>query len=248
MKVDSQYSALPQMNAEITKRDKTLEKIAAAQQLSIEDSASNSIASMLQSDISGMSQGLANANDGISMMQIADGTLNTLSQQTQTLNDLSVRYNSASLNESQKQGLQSEFNKTLDTMQQSLNSATYNGQSLFNTTNTFSLGDSSTSVTLGNVSPKGLSIDNQESIKSYAQTLSTASSDIGAASNGFISSSTSLLDKIATTSAAKSQIADTDLAKAISDFQQSTNKLNIAQIAMAHQHDALRQNIAQLLG
>lgn len=248
MKLDTQYSALPHMNAETTKRDKTLEKIAAAQQLSIEDSASRSIASMLQSDISGMSQGLANANDGISMMQIADGTLNTLSQQTQTLNDLSVRYNSASLDESQKQGLQSEFNKTLDAMQQSINSSTYNGQSLFNTTNTFSLGEGSTSVTLGNVSPKGLSIDNQDTIKSYAQTLSTASSDVGAATNGFISSSNSLLNKIATTSAAKSQIADTDLAKAISDFQQSTNKLNIAQIAMAHQHDALRQNIAQLLG
>ncbi|MFA5216997.1 flagellin [Sulfuricurvum sp.] len=248
MKLDTQYSALPQMNAESTKRDKTLEKIAAAQQLNMSDSASQAIASMMQSDISGMSQGLSNVNDGISMMQIADGTLNGLSQQTQTLNDLSVRYNSASLNESQKQGLQSEFNKTVDSMQQSINTTTYNGQSLFNTTNTFSLGDGSTSVTLGNVSPNGLSIDNQAGISDYAKTLSSVSSDIGSANNGFISASNTLLSKITETSAAKSQIADTDLAKAISDFQQSNSKLNMAQIAIAHQNDALRQTIGRLLG
>lgn len=248
MKLDSLYNALPQMNAETAKRDKTLEKIAAAQQLSIDDSASRSIASMLQTDISGMSQGLSNANDGISMMQIADGTLSSLSQQTQTLNDLSVRYNSASLNESQKQGLQTEFNRTLDSMQQSINTSTYNDQSLFGATHTFSLGSGSMSASLGNVSPSGLSIDNQDGINSYAQTLSSTASDVGSATNGLTSASDSLLAKITATSAAKSQIADTDLAKAITEFQQSTTKLNVAQIAIAHQTDLFRQNIAQLLG
>lgn len=248
MELNTQYSLLPQMNAETTKRDKTLEKIAAAQKLSLEDSASRTIASMMQNDISGMSQGLSNANDGVSMMQIADGTLSGLSQQTQTLNDLSVRYNSATLNDEQKQGLQNEFSRTVQSMQQSVDTTTYNGQSLFDTTNTFSLGNSSFSVSLGNVSPKGLSIDNQNGINTYAQNLASTTSDVGSATNGLVSASNSLLNQITETSASKSQIADTDIAKAISDFQQSTTKLNMAQIAMAHQHDALRETIGRLLG
>lgn len=248
MKLDTQYNALPQMNAETVKRDKTLEKISAAQQLSMEDSASRSIASMMQSDLSGMSQGLSNANDGVSMMQIADGTLSTLSEQTQTLNDLSVRYNNGALDESQKQMLQGQFSRTVESMQQSIATTSYNGQSLFGNSYTFSLGDSAISSSLGNVSPKGLSIDNQDGISTYRQTLASTTNDVGSAINGFISTSNSLLSKITEISAAKSQIADTDLAKAISEFQKSNNKLDVAQIATAHQHDALRQTIGRLLG
>lgn len=248
MKLDTQYNTLPQMNAETVKRDKTLEKISAAQQLSMEDSASRSIASMMQSDLSGMSQGLSNANDGISMMQIADGTLSTLSEQTQTLNELSVRYNNGALDESQKQMLQGQFSRTVESMQQSIDTTSYNGQPLFGNSYTFSLGEGSISSSLGNVSPKGLSIDNQDGISAYRQTLASTTNDVGAAINGFISASNSLLSKITETSAAKSQIADTDLAKAISEFQKSTHKLDVAQIATAHQHDALRQTIERLLG
>jgi flagellin len=248
MKLDTSFSTLPQMNTEASKRDKTLEKIAAAQQLSMQDSASRSIADMMQNQISTMSQGLMNANDGVSMMQIAGGTLNSLSDQTQTLSDLSVRYNSASLNESQKQGLQSEFNRTVESMQQSIDSSTFNGKSLFGNNSTFSLGDSSITSTIPSLSPSSLTIGNQDGIKAYRDTLTQTNSDIGSTTNGLINASSNLLDQISATSAAKSQLSDTDIAKAISDFQQSNNQLNVATIAMAHQHDALRQTIGRLLG
>lgn len=247
MQLNTQYNTLPQMNAEAAKRDKTLEKIAAAMQLSNEDSSSRAIASMLQSDISSMSQGVMNANDGIAMMQIADGTLTNLSQQAQTLNDLSVRYNSAALDSSQKQMLQGEFNRTVQSMQQSIDSTTFNGQPLFDNNFTFSLGEGTLSATVGDVAPRGLSIENQSSIQAYTQNLSSVQSDTGSAINGFISSTNSLLTKITATSAAKSQIADTDMAKAISEFQRSNNQISASQIAMAHQTDYLRQSIGRLL-
>ena len=107
MKLEPQFNPLPQMNSEMNKRDRTLDKIAASVELGMQDSASRSIADMFQSQISTMSQGLMNANDGVAMMQIAGGTLNSLSDQTQTLNDLSIRYNNGALSETQKQGLQS---------------------------------------------------------------------------------------------------------------------------------------------
>lgn len=248
MQLNTQYSGLPQMNAEASKRDKTLEKIAAAQQLTMEDAASRSIASALQSDISEASQGLMNANDGIAMMQIADGTLANLSQNTQTLNELSVKYNNGALNESQKAGIQGEFNRTLSAMQQAVESTTFNDKPLFGNSMTFSLGDSSLTASLANVSPQSLSIDDQSSVAAYAQTIARAQSDIGSSINGFVSSANNLLNKITTISEAKSQIGDTDMAKAIREFQQSNRQIDASQIAIAHQTDFLRQSIGRLLG
>jgi len=244
MQLNTHYQSLPQMSTESNKRDKILEKIATAAEVKIDDSALAAIASMMQNDISTFSQELMNTNDSISMMQITDGTLSSLSDQTQKLSDLSVRYNSASLNESQKQGLAGEFNRTLESMNQSIQSTSYNGQSLFNTTHTFG----SSSISLGDMSTSGLSIDNQEGISKYGQNISQTQSDVASVTNGLISTTQTLLGKISTASAARSQIADTDMAKAIQEFQQSTLKLDISQIASAHQNDVLRQNITQLLG
>ncbi|PHM18185.1 MAG: hypothetical protein CJD30_03110 [Sulfuricurvum sp. PD_MW2] len=246
--INTQYNPLPQMNTETAKRDKTLEKIASAIELGMEDSASRSISDMLQNEISTASQGIINANDGISMMQIVGGTLNSLSDQTQTLNDLSVRYNNASLDDSQKQMLQGEFNRTVASMQQSIDSTSFNGKPLFGNSMNFSLGDSTISATVPSLSPSSLAIDNQDSIKAYSDAISQANSEVGSTTNNFVSASTALLDKITSTSAAKSQIADTDMANAIKEFQQTNLKLDMTQIAIAHQNDILRQNVTRLLG
>lgn len=248
MKLESQFNPLPQMNSEINTRDKTLEKIASAVKLGMQDSSSRTIANMLQSEISTMVQGLMNANDGIAMMQIAGSTLNSLSEQTQTLNDLSVRYNSASLNDSQKQELQSEFNRTVESMQQSIESTSFNGKSLFGSSLSFSLGEGSISASIPELSPSSVSIENQDSIQAYRGSLNQAASEVGSTVNNFISSTDSILEKMTATSAAKSQISDTDMANAIKDFQQSNLKLDVAQIAMAHRNDMLQQTVTRLLG
>jgi flagellin len=244
MQLNTQYPFLPQMNTESNNRDKALDKISAAVELKLDDSASRSIASMMQNDISTFTQELMNTNDSISMMQIADGTLSSLSDQTQTLSDLSVRYNNATFNDSQKQGLSQEFNRTLESMNQSIQTASYNGQPLFNTLHTFG----SSTISLGSMSTGSLAIDNQESISKYFETISQTQSDVGSMSNGLVSSANTLLNQMTTASAARSQIADTDIAKTIQEYQQSSLKLDASQMVLAHQNDALRLNIAQLLG
>jgi flagellin len=248
MKLGTQFNPLPQANVETAKRDKTLEKIGAAIGLGIEDAASRTIADTLQNQISSASQGLINANDGISMMQIASGALNSLSEQTEALNNLSVRYNNGALDDSQKQLLKDAFNQTVSSMQQSIESTSFNGNALYGNSMNFSLGDSNISASIPSLSPASLSIDNQDSIQAYRDSLSQATSDVGSTTNSFISATNTLLDKITTLSAAKSQIADADMANAIKDFQQSTLKLDMTQITIAHQNDALRQNVARLLG
>ncbi len=244
MQLNTQYPFLPQMNTESNNRDKVLDKIAASVELKLEDSASRSIASMMQNDISTFTQELMNTNDSISMMQIADGTLSSLSDQTQTLSDLSVRYNNAAFNDSQKQGLAQEFSRTLESMNQAVQSTSYNGQPLFDSSRTFG----SSTISLGSMSTGSLAIDNQESISKYSETLSQTQSDVGSMSNGLISSANTLLNQMSAASSARSQIADTDMAKTIQEYQQSSLKLDASQIMLAHNNDALRLNIAQLLG
>jgi flagellin len=236
------------MNAETSKRDKALDKIAAAVELKLEDSSSRTISDMLQNQISTMSQGLMNANDGISMMQIAGGTLNSLSDQIQKLNDLSVRYNNDSLNASQKEILQNEFSRAVESMQQSIEGSSFNGKSLFGSSPTFSLGESSISASIPNLSPSSLSIENQDGIQAYRDSLAQTGSDVGSTTNALFSATNVLLTQITETAAAKSQMADTDMANAVKDFQQSNLKLDISQIAIAHQNDMLRQNVTRLLG
>lgn len=232
MQLNTQYQALPQMNEQNTKRDKTLDKIAAGLQLSMEDSASRSIATQMESQINTYSQELMNTNDNIGMTQIADGALSSLSESAQKLNDLSTRSKSASLNALDQQALQAEFQRTQTSMQDIIATTSYNGKPLL---------DSS-------VSPKNLTLDNQDAILSYRDTLSSAQSDLGAVANNYISQANSLLNQITQISAAKSQIADTDMAKAINDFQSSNRILDASVLASAHQTQYLRESIGRLLG
>lgn len=232
MQLNTQYTALPQMNEQSAKRDKTLNKIAAGLQLSMEDSASRTIASLMQSQIGTYSQELMNTNDAIGMTQIADGALSNLSESAQKLNDLSVRSNSASLNNSDKQALQAEFQRTQSSMQNIVNTTSYNNKPLL---------DSS-------VSPKNLTLGNQDAISTYIQTLSSAQSDIGAAANNYASHANALLAQLTQASAAKSQMADTDMAQAISDFQSSNKVLDTSVLASVHQAQSLRESIDRLLG
>lgn len=248
MKLDTQFNPLPQINSETSKRDKTLEKIAAAMELKLEESSSRTISNMMQSNISTASQGLMNANEGVSMMQIAGGTLTSLSEQTQKLSDLSVRHNNDALNESQKEVLQDEFNRTLESMQDSIDSSSFNGKSLFGSNSTFTLGEESISTTISELATSSLSIESLYTIEMYRESLTQASSDIASTTNALVSATDRLLNQITEISAAKSQIADTDVANAVKDFQQSDLKLDMSQIAIAHQNDILRQNVTRLLG
>lgn len=247
MQVKPFNSSLPQLNSDTQKRDKTLDKLATTIELKAEDSASRTISNLMQSQISALSQGLMNAADGVAMMQIGEGTLQNLALETQKLTDLSVRYNNASMNESQKQMLQTEFGKTIESMNKAITSTSYNGKTLFGNEMTIGMGESSLNVSLPNVTPTNISIDNPDSIQAYRERLSQAAGEIGSSVNGLISNSHSIINTISTLSAAKSQIADADMAKTVQEFQQTDLRLDMGQLAAVHHTNVLRQSIERLL-
>jgi len=227
MQLNTQYQALPQINEQNAKRDKTLEISVAEMQLEKKDSSTRSMTSNMQNDISTISQEYINNNDNIAMMQIAERALSKLADQSQILNGLSVRNNSAD-----QQALQNEFQRTQASTQNIVNATSFNEKPLL---------DSS-------ISPANLTLNNQEGIASYMKALSSAQSDVTTSLNNFINHANTLLEQITQTSAAKSQIADTDMAKTISDFQNSNRALDASVLASAHQTQYLRESIGRLLG
>jgi flagellin-like hook-associated protein FlgL len=78
--------------------------------------------------------------------------------------------------------------------------------------------------------------------------LAQAGSNISSTTNALMSSTDNFLNQITTTAAAKSQSADTDIASAVQEYQQSNLKLDASQIATAHLNSLLKQNISQLVG
>lgn len=227
---------------------KILGMIASGHQNRLDDVASASIATMMQSQISGMGQGLMNLNDGISMMQIADGVTTGLSKNAEDLSAMSVRYNSASLNSSDRAALQNEFNAITDSMQQSIDSATYNGKALFDSSGSIETSQGQLSASIGEIDTSSLDITSLESIQAFQRQLSSLQSDIGSNTIAMTSSINSLQQSMLSTSAAQSQLNDTDIAQAVNDFQQANMKIEVATLAQVHKTENLQQQMTRLLG
>jgi flagellin len=228
--------------------NKTLGMIASGVENKIDDAASASISSMLSSEVAAMGQGMMNLNDGISMMQIADGTTTSLSKNAAELNAMSVRYNSAALNTQDRAALQSDFNALTQSMQQSIDSTTYNNKALFGSDISIETSQGLVNASVGAIDTQGLDITSMESIVAFQNRLSSVQSDIGSNTNGMISSANALQQAFVSTSAAKSQLEDTDIADMVMQLQQNAMKLETSTLAQVHQTSLLQQQMSRLLG
>lgn len=223
-------------NQHKTNTDAILSKIGATRELSGKDNASLVISDALASQISTLGQSIQNSNETVGMYQIADASLQAIQSGSEKLNELSVRYNSASLNADQKAGLAGEFADITKAMQQMAQGSSYNGQSLLS--ENFGLDVSGISE---------LSITNQEGIQAFSQTVSTLSSTVGSRINAEQVSLTNSLSAMSALSSANAQISEQPLDQKISNLTNEEVKLNSALIAQAHQSTLMQQRISALL-
>jgi flagellin len=182
------------------------------------------------------------------MLQIADGTLQSLSEGTDKLNQLSIRMNSGLLNDSQKSALSKEFDAIGRTMQRSVDNASFNGKPLFGSDFDFSLGNSSTGTSLGSFDTSTLDINSQESIAAFSKVVQEQMIEVGSTTNALYSSSNSIIANISATAAAQSQMSDSDITKNVGDFSQADIMSKIAINAQTHQMDRLQSQMSVLVG
>lgn len=106
----------------------------------VDDAAGLAIGKDLESRISGLNQAIRNVNDGISMVQIAEGALDEVTTILQRMRDLSVQASNGSLSSTERGYLDAEHAKLATTLDNVLDQAKFDDVDL--------IGSSSTTITI----------------------------------------------------------------------------------------------------
>jgi len=227
--------------------ENAIERIASGKNKQLDDVALALIANSLGSEISGLTQGLENANSATSLLQIADGVLSGLSQGADDLNVLAIKANNPALNSSQQKIIQQEADAIGSALQNSIDNASFNGQPIFGRSFDFNLGNSTVSTSLPSINISDFDLNSQEGIEDFVKVVQESQSEVGSTINELTSSSKSITAQVQALSASKSQISDTDIAKEVSTLTQSELLINAASITLSHQNNINAQRVSSLL-
>ena len=98
-----------------------------------DDSAGLAIANRMTSQIRGMTVAQRNANDGISMAQVAEGSMSTITDTLQRMRDLALQAaNSGAVGDSDKANLQKEFAQLKEEISRIITNTEFNGINVLN--------------------------------------------------------------------------------------------------------------------
>ena len=126
----------------------SMERLASGKRINsaMDDSAGLAISHSLESKISSMNQGVRNANDGISMLQTAEGALEETSAMLNRMKELATQASSGSYSASDRIALDAEFQALASAITSIATETDFNGINMLNSTGTvsFQVGDGST--------------------------------------------------------------------------------------------------------
>jgi flagellin len=248
---------------------KSLEKLSSGLRINraADDAAGLAISEKMRGQIRGLQQASRNAQDGISLIQTAEGSLDTTHSIVQRMRELAVQASNDTLTDTDRTKIQDEVNQLLKEVDRIATNTEFNTKSLLNgslSTSgvTFHIGankDQTLSVTIGNMgtsslSISGVSVSSQTfaeaaiaSLNSALETVSTERSKLGAVQNRLEYTINNLDIAAENLQASESRIRDVDMAKEMMNFTR-TNILQQAGTAMLAQANARPQSVLQLLG
>jgi flagellin len=232
-----------------------------------DDAAGLAISEILNTQIRGANQAAANAQDGISLIQTADGALSQTADSLQRIRELTVEAGNGTLSPEQRGAIQSEIADIQQSIDQTANNTQFNGLPLLNGTNTSvalqtgpNSGNTNT-VNLPNATTAALGIGpGQVDVSSPAAAnaslsnidqaidrVNTARGDLGAQSNALQNVTATLNVSSENQASARSRIADLDYAQAITQQTRDSilSDLNAAVLAHANLNS---QGVLRLLG
>ena len=232
-----------------------------------DDAAGLGISERKRADIRSFAVASRNAQDGISLVQTAEGALNEVSDILGRMRELSMQAANGTLNDSDRATLDAEFQQLSSEIDRIADTTTFNGVELLDGSNTsISIqvgidggtadvisvsGADATASTLG---VSGGSISTTASAASMLATLDTASDSVnsargtlGAQQNRLDSTLRSLANVRENTSAAESRIRDVDVACETADLTRNSILQQAATSVLA-QANAQPQLALSLLG
>ncbi len=95
-----------------------------------DDAAGLQIANRLETQTRGMGVAMRNAQDGISMMQTAEGAMDEVTNIAMRMNDLALQANNGTNSDADKQALNAEFSALSDEMNAIMSNTSFGGQKL----------------------------------------------------------------------------------------------------------------------
>lgn len=237
-----------------------------------DDAAGLAISERIQSQVRGFNVAIRNANDAISLMQVADGGAEQISNNLQRMRELAVQAANGTLNSGDRANLQTEFAALGKEISRLSQATKFNNVALVNSaasTFTFQVGAGTTtndqitvttidlrasatsiSVNSGSISVTGSSSANAlkaiTNLDSAIKSISKARADFGAAMNRTEAVISSLQIAVENQSAARGRIVDADFAMETATLSR-TQILQQAGTAMLSQANALPQQVLGLL-
>ncbi len=219
--------------------DNSLNKLSTGRRINraADDASGMVISDSLNSQVRGLGQSIRNANDAISLLQVADGALGESTSILQTIREKAIQAASDVQTPESRQAIQNDINKMLESLGNISDTTSFNGQKLLSgnfsgkqvqvgaesgQTIDISIGSTSPGQ-LGNVDGKGLADINvltfegaQEAIgiiDAALTDLNTVRSGIGSSQNQFTASVNTMMTTQVNLQAAESQIGDLDFAE-----------------------------------
>jgi flagellin len=223
-----------------------------------DDAAGLAVSEKLRANVRGLAQAGRNANDGISMLQTAEGAMAEVGDMLIRMRELGVQAANGTLGNEERLALDNEFNELRSEIDRISNSTKFAGQNLLDgsMSQTFQVGVSNTgndqifvsmaTVTTGvaglNVATVGISTvaDAQTSLANLDSAISTVSSrrgTMGAKQNRLLVTINNIAAMHENLSAANSRIRDADIASESANFTrgQILMQAGVSVLAQANQ-------------
>jgi len=247
---------------------KSTEKLSSGYKINraADDAAGLAISEKMRRQVRGLTQASANAQDGISCVQTAEGALNEVHDMLQRMNELAVKAKNGTNKSDDRNYIDMEVQNLISEIDRVSSTTTFNEQNLLN--GEFSTGkalqvgaEANQTITLkigkmdaSGIGVKGVSVKTATaastaigSIKSALKSVSEQRAKLGAIQNRLEHTIKNLDNVVENTTAAESQIRDTDMASEMVKFS-NNNILAQAGQSMLAQANQSNQGVLSLLG
>jgi flagellin len=264
-----------QLSATATQASKSMEKLSSGYRINraADDAAGLGISEKMRGQIGGLAQAQRNVQDGVSMVQTAEGALAEVHSMLQRVRDLKVQFENGTNDANDQQSISAEVAQIGKEVSSILTDTKFNGTAVFTTGMSFQVGAnegetiaiasttfavSTTTAANGGLSEMqilGLSTTTVstafdamsiDTIDTMIKNVSTVRGQYGAVQNRLEHRLTNLATYQENLTASESRIRDVDMASEMTKF----TKLNILQQAgtsMLSQANQAPQNVLSLL-
>ena len=210
------------LNETSSKIAKSMERLSSGYRINraADDAAGLAISERMRSQVRGLGQASRNIQDGVSLVQTAEGNLDEVHSMLQRVRELAVQYKNGTLSDSDKAALQTEVNQLASEIDRIGTSAKFNGVTLLATETAVSFqvgvadGDEITvsTISLGEKVGDITDLTAISAIDDAISAVSEARASFGAVQNRLEHALTSTQVYAENLTAAESRIRDVDMA------------------------------------